>query len=145
MQGPGLGEPTKFPSSPSLSSPPPSFYSRLFISIFPSLPPPSPLPPLPLPSSTHDHPLQPSLTHRLALEKKSLSRHLSTLLTRDDLTRERYKEYAFLRTEEEREQFLYHLLTLTAKDFTCFTNGFMSSSKSTSFPSPSPLLLSSSS
>lgn len=81
-------------------------------------------PPFPLPNHS-------SLTHRLALEKKSLSRHLSTLLTRDDLTRERYKEYAFLRTEEEREQFLYHLLTLTAKDFTCFTNGFMSSSKST--------------
>jgi hypothetical protein len=64
---------------------------------------------------------------RLALEKKSLSRHLSTLLARDDLTSQRYKEYAFLRTEEEREQFLFHLLTLTAKDFSCFTNGFISS------------------
>jgi hypothetical protein len=62
---------------------------------------------------------------RLALEKRSLSRHLATLLSHDDLTRQRYKEYAFLRTDEEREQFLFHLLTLTAKDFSCFTNAFL--------------------
>jgi hypothetical protein len=62
---------------------------------------------------------------RLALEKRSLSRHLATLLSLDDLTRQRYKEYAFLRTDEEREQFLFHLLTLTAKDFSCFTNAFL--------------------
>ena len=37
---------------------------------------------------------------------------------------ERYKPYAFLRTEEEKEQILYHLLSLTAVDFFCFTNGF---------------------
>ena len=38
--------------------------------------------------------------------------------------RRRYKDYAFLRTDEEKEQFLYHLLSLTAVDFFCFTNGF---------------------
>ena len=65
---------------------------------------------------------------RLALEKRSLSRHLATLLSLDDLTRLRYKEYAFLRTDEEREQFLFHLLTLTAKDFSCFTNAFLNTS-----------------
>ena len=65
---------------------------------------------------------------RLALEKRSLSRHLATLLSHDDLTRQRYKEYAFLRTDEEREQFLFHLLTLTAKDFSCFTNAFLNTS-----------------
>ena len=41
----------------------------------------------------------------------------------------RYREYAFLRTEEQREQFLYHLLTLTAQDFSCFTTAFSSTSK----------------
>lgn len=41
----------------------------------------------------------------------------------------RYREYAFVRTEEEREQFLYHLLTLTARDFSCFTTGFHGGSK----------------
>ena len=40
----------------------------------------------------------------------------------------RYREYAFVRTDEEREQFLYHLLTLTARDFSCFTTGFHSAS-----------------
>lgn len=64
---------------------------------------------------------------RLALEKRCLSRHLSALLSLEDLTRQRYKDYAFLRTEEEKEQFLFHLLTLSAKDFTCFTNSFMNS------------------
>lgn len=108
MQEPGLGEP--------------------WLMVFPPIPP-SLLPILPSPSLPLSLVTIPFLTHRLALEKKSLSRHLSTLLTREDLTRERYKEYAFLRTEEEREQFLYHLLTLTAKDFSCFTNGFMSSSE----------------
>ena len=90
---------------------------------------PSLLPTFPIPLSHNTHP------DRLALEKKCLSRHLSALLARDDLTSQRYKEYAFLRTEEEREQFLYHLLTLTAKDFSCFTNGFMNSSM---FPSSLP-------
>lgn len=88
---------------------------------------------------------------RLALEKKSLSRHLLELLTHEELTRytihmhcalsqvfiplpsllslppssRRYREYAFIRTDEEREQFLYHLLTLTAREFSCFTTVFL--------------------
>lgn len=61
---------------------------------------------------------------RLALEKKVLSKHLKQVLSSADLLRRRYKEYAFLRTDEEKEQFLYHLLSLTAVDFFCFTNGF---------------------
>uniref|UniRef100_M0R5A9 DENN domain containing 5B n=1 Tax=Rattus norvegicus TaxID=10116 RepID=M0R5A9_RAT len=35
-----------------------------------------------------------------------------------------YKRYAFLRCEEEREQFLYHLLSLNAVDYFCFTSVF---------------------
>lgn len=35
-----------------------------------------------------------------------------------------YKRYAFLRCEDEREQFLYHLLSLNAVDYFCFTNSF---------------------
>ena len=35
-----------------------------------------------------------------------------------------YKRYAFLRCEDEREQFLFHLLSLNAVDFHCFTNTF---------------------
>ncbi|XP_078359146.1 DENN domain-containing protein 5B-like isoform X2 [Oculina patagonica] len=61
---------------------------------------------------------------RLALEKKVLSKHLKQILSHTNLLSERYKEYAFLRTDEEKEQFLYHLLSLTAVDFFCFTNGF---------------------
>ena len=38
-----------------------------------------------------------------------------------------YKRYAFLRCEEEREQFLTHLLTLNAVDLCCFTNTFTTS------------------
>lgn len=40
--------------------------------------------------------------------------------------RSRYKEYAFIRTIDEIEQFLFHLLSLSAVDFYCFTNGFLS-------------------
>lgn len=40
--------------------------------------------------------------------------------------RSRYKEYAFIRTVDEMEQFLFHLLSLSAVDFYCFTNGFLS-------------------
>ena len=46
--------------------------------------------------------------------------------------RDRYKVYAFLGTEEEKEQFLYHLLSLTAVDFFCFTNGFQNTGLSSS-------------
>lgn len=38
--------------------------------------------------------------------------------------RSQYKRSAFLRCEEEKEQFLYHLLTLNAVDYFCFTNNY---------------------
>ena len=38
--------------------------------------------------------------------------------------RDLYKRYAFLRCEDEREQFLFHLLSLNAVDFHSFTNTF---------------------
>ncbi|CAB0016913.1 unnamed protein product [Nesidiocoris tenuis] len=62
---------------------------------------------------------------RLSLEKKMLSRHLRTLLSETTLLRTQYKRYAFLRCEEEKEQFLYHLLTLNAVDYTCFTSSYL--------------------
>ncbi|KAK3766868.1 hypothetical protein RRG08_052011 [Elysia crispata] len=61
---------------------------------------------------------------RLALERKMLSAHLKHLLADTELLRHLYKRYAFLRCEDEREQFLYHLLSLNAVDFFCFTNTF---------------------
>ncbi|CAG7734875.1 unnamed protein product [Allacma fusca] len=61
---------------------------------------------------------------RLSLEKKVLSKHLRALLADDELLRGFYKRNAFLRSEEEREQFLYHLLTLNAVDYYCFTNTY---------------------
>ncbi|OWF41370.1 DENN domain-containing protein 5B [Mizuhopecten yessoensis] len=61
---------------------------------------------------------------RLALEKKVLSAHLKILLSNIELLRSLYKRYAFLRCEDEREQFLYHLLSLNAVDYSCFTNSF---------------------
>lgn len=64
---------------------------------------------------------------RLALERKLLSKHLRTLLSNHELLITLYKRYAFLRCEEEREQFLTHLLTLNAVDLCCFTNTFTSS------------------
>ncbi|XP_022111708.1 DENN domain-containing protein 5A-like [Acanthaster planci] len=63
---------------------------------------------------------------RLALERKLLHKHLKLLLTDYELCKKRYKRYAFLRTEEEKEQFLYHLLSLNAVDYFCFTNSFIS-------------------
>lgn len=62
---------------------------------------------------------------RLSLEKKVLSRHLKALLADDELLRGFYKRTAFLRSEEEREQFLYHLLTLNTADYYCFTNTYV--------------------
>ncbi|CAD7081131.1 unnamed protein product [Hermetia illucens] len=59
---------------------------------------------------------------RLALEKKLLSRHFRTLLSDTTLLRSLYKRSAFLRCEDEKEQFLYHLLTLNTVDYFCFTN-----------------------
>lgn len=60
---------------------------------------------------------------RLSLEKKMLSKHLKTL-SKTDLLRNLYKRYAFLRCDDEKEQFLHYLLTLNAVDFFCFTNTF---------------------
>ncbi|KAH8347509.1 hypothetical protein KR059_011975 [Drosophila kikkawai] len=59
---------------------------------------------------------------RLSLEKKLLSRHFRTLLSDEALLRSLYKRSAFLRCEEEKEQFLYHLLTLNTVDYFTFTN-----------------------
>ncbi|KAK1168846.1 DENN domain-containing protein 5B-like isoform X3 [Acipenser oxyrinchus oxyrinchus] len=61
---------------------------------------------------------------RLSLEKKLLSQHLKQLLSNRALTKKLYKRYAFLRCEEEKEQFLYHLLTLNTVDYFCFTSVF---------------------
>uniref|UniRef100_A0A7I5E7B7 DENN domain-containing protein 5B n=1 Tax=Haemonchus contortus TaxID=6289 RepID=A0A7I5E7B7_HAECO len=61
---------------------------------------------------------------RLALERKLLHRHLATLLGNNRLLSELYKQYAFVRCEDEREQFLYHILSLNAAQFRCFTNTF---------------------
>lgn len=58
---------------------------------------------------------------RLTLEKKLLSRHLKTLLADVSILRSMYKRTAFLTYEDEKEQFLYHLLTLNAVDYFCFT------------------------
>ncbi|XP_060588449.1 DENN domain-containing protein 5B-like isoform X3 [Ruditapes philippinarum] len=62
---------------------------------------------------------------RLSLEKKMLSTHLKELLSDSYLLRSLYKRYAFLRCEDEREQFLYHLLSLNAMDYFCFTNAYI--------------------
>ncbi|XP_062859940.1 DENN domain-containing protein 5B isoform X4 [Trichomycterus rosablanca] len=61
---------------------------------------------------------------RLSLEKKLLSQHLKQLLSNQTLTKKLYKRYAFLRCEEEKEQFLFHLLSLNAVDYFCFTSVF---------------------
>ncbi|KAK7878903.1 hypothetical protein WMY93_030837 [Mugilogobius chulae] len=61
---------------------------------------------------------------RLSLEKKSLSQHLKQLLSKQGLTKKLYKRYAFLRCEEEKEQFLFHLLSLNAVDYFCFTSAY---------------------
>ncbi|XP_037071130.1 DENN domain-containing protein 5B-like [Pollicipes pollicipes] len=61
---------------------------------------------------------------RLSLEKKLLSKHLRALLSDNELLRNLYKRYAFLRSEEEREQFLCHLLSLNAVDYFCFTTSY---------------------
>nr|XP_057932088.1 DENN domain-containing protein 5B-like [Doryrhamphus excisus] len=62
----------------------------------------------------------------LALEKKMLSQHLKELLTNQELLRQLYKPHAFLLCEEEREQFLFHLLSLNTVDYLCFTRAFSS-------------------
>ncbi|OQV17834.1 DENN domain-containing protein 5A [Hypsibius exemplaris] len=62
---------------------------------------------------------------RLSLEKKLLAKHLRALLADSALLETLYKRYAFLRNEDEREQFVFHLLSLNAVDFYCFTNTFV--------------------
>uniref|UniRef100_A0A8C1LSZ2 DENN/MADD domain containing 5A n=1 Tax=Cyprinus carpio TaxID=7962 RepID=A0A8C1LSZ2_CYPCA len=61
---------------------------------------------------------------RLSMEKKLLSRHLKHLMSEHELTKKLYKRYAFLRCDDEKEQFLYHLLSFNAVDYFCFTNVF---------------------
>ncbi|XP_056604711.1 DENN domain-containing protein 5A isoform X1 [Triplophysa dalaica] len=61
---------------------------------------------------------------RLSMEKKLLSRHLKQLLSDHELSKKLYKRYAFLRCDDEKEQFLYHLLSFNAVDYFCFTNVF---------------------
>ncbi|XP_047452869.1 DENN domain-containing protein 5B-like isoform X2 [Mugil cephalus] len=62
----------------------------------------------------------------LGLEKKMLSQHLKELLKKQELLRQLYKPHAFLLCEEEREQFLFHLLSLNTVDYLCFTRVFTS-------------------
>lgn len=47
--------------------------------------------------------------------------------------RQLYKPHAFLLCEEEREQFLFHLLSLNTVDYLCFTRVFTSVSESVHF------------
>ncbi|XP_053641988.1 DENN domain-containing protein 5B isoform X1 [Cherax quadricarinatus] len=63
---------------------------------------------------------------RLSLEKKVLSKHLTTLLGDSELLRSLYKRYAFLRCDDEKEQFLSYLLSLNAVDYFCFTSTYTS-------------------
>jgi hypothetical protein len=63
---------------------------------------------------------------KLSLERKKLSKHLKTLIGDQELLNSLYKPYAFLRCEDEREQFLMYLLTLNAVDLSCFTSTFVS-------------------
>ncbi|KHJ45398.1 dDENN domain protein [Trichuris suis] len=78
---------------------------------------------------------------RLALERKLLYKHLKSLLEcesqleydigycclvglSDAFSRSMYDPYAFLMHDEEKEQFLYHVLSLNAAEFYCFTSTF---------------------
>ncbi|CDW52450.1 dDENN and DENN and uDENN and RUN and PLAT domain containing protein [Trichuris trichiura] len=78
---------------------------------------------------------------RLALERKLLYRHLKSLLEcesqleydiaycgffglSESFSRSMYDPYAFLMHDEEKEQFLYHVLSLNAAEFYCFTSTF---------------------
>jgi len=55
---------------------------------------------------------------------------LHLLLSMPCSHRKLYKRYAFLRCEEEKEQFLFHLLSLNAVDYFCFTSVFTTISTS---------------
>lgn len=63
---------------------------------------------------------------RLSLEKKLLAEHLRRLLDEAELLRALYRKHAFLRQEDEREQFMYHLESLNVVDHFCFTHHFKS-------------------
>lgn len=63
---------------------------------------------------------------RLSLEKKLLAWHLRQLLNEAELLRALYRKHAFLRQEDEREQFMYHLESLSVVDHFCFTHHFKS-------------------
>ncbi|CEF59483.1 PLAT/LH2 domain and DENN domain and RUN domain and Triose-phosphate transporter domain and dDENN domain and uDENN domain and Lipase/lipooxygenase, PLAT/LH2 domain-containing protein [Strongyloides ratti] len=64
---------------------------------------------------------------RLALERKLLHKHIKTIIEDTYLLKKLYKQYAFLLCEDEREQFLYHILSLNAVDFSCFTSTYITS------------------
>lgn len=51
--------------------------------------------------------------------------------------RKLYKRYAFLRCDDEKEQFLYHLLSFNAVDYFCFTNVFTTISECADTRAPS--------
>ena len=76
---------------------------------------------------------------RLALERKLLSSHLKVLCNNQGLLMAKYRRSAFLRAEDEREQFITHLLTLNAVDILCFTNTFTTSTLSKFYYSSSYL------
>ncbi|MFH4974463.1 hypothetical protein AB6A40_001172 [Gnathostoma spinigerum] len=61
---------------------------------------------------------------RLALERKLLHKHIKTILNNTTLLQKLYRGYAFLRCDDEKEQFLYHILSLNTAEFRCFTNTF---------------------
>ncbi|XP_065582616.1 DENN domain-containing protein 5B-like isoform X2 [Artemia franciscana] len=61
---------------------------------------------------------------RLCLEKKVLSCHIQSLFSETNLIGDLYKRHAFLRSDDEREQFLYHLLSLNTVEYYCFTHAF---------------------
>nr|CAB3237349.1 DENN domain-containing protein 5A-like [Phallusia mammillata] len=61
---------------------------------------------------------------RLALEQKQLNCYLRQLLNDRKLLNVMYKRYSLLQCDDQCEQFLIHLLSLNAADFTCFTNSF---------------------
>uniref|UniRef100_A0A3Q3IP40 UDENN domain-containing protein n=1 Tax=Monopterus albus TaxID=43700 RepID=A0A3Q3IP40_MONAL len=61
----------------------------------------------------------------LALEKKMLSQHLKELLTNQELLRSELF-ITLLENFIEREQFLFHLLSLNTVDYLCFTHVFTS-------------------
>lgn len=78
------------------------------------------------------------LAHQELLRSEILNRNWSTdghkafllltdfLLFMSPTNRQLYKPHAFLLCEEEREQFLFHLLSLNTVDYLCFTRVFTS-------------------